>query len=191
MSYKTGSSEGVSIFLSLPEGMTPLFNAEPKSPAGANCKALNRSALPLNSIGEIADLLQRAAAAEGFAPAAWEEWLQSGWKVLLLSRDGGVDFPPEMPTGRILLPVPVFRWSLGQRLDQTWLDLQLPLLLRLLQKSPSRSGLLLCYAENLLRVQSIPKNIPAADVVHFGVWAPPEELAGKGALLCNRNAPAS
>lgn len=186
---KTSSSEGVSVFLSLPEGMAPFFNAEPKSPGSAKCKALCRSDHPFGSVGEITDLIQCAAKEEGFRSTNLEAWFRSGWKVIVLSRDGGVDFPPEMATNRILLPVPVFRWSLGQRLDQTWLDLQIPLLLRLLQKYSASSGVVLCYAENLLKIQALPSQVPPADVVHFGVWAPPEDLAGKGVLLCPRNAP--
>lgn len=186
---KTSSSGGVSVFLSLPEGIAPLFNDEPRLPGLAGCNALSRSDHPLGSIGEIAHLFRRAAKEEGVRSVSLLRWFQSGWKVIVLSRDGGADFPPEMPTNRILLPIPVFRWSLGQRLDQTWLDLQIPVLLRLLQKYPARSGVVFCYAENLLKIQTLPSQIPPADVVHFGVWAPPEDLDGKGVLLCPRNAP--
>ena len=53
--------------------------------------------------------------------------------------DGGGQsrrLPAYAPAGKLLMPIPVFRWSRGQRLDQTLLDLPvmtrtyLPLLLR-------------------------------------------------------------
>ena len=94
-----------------------------------------------------------------------------------------------MPYNRALLPIPVFRWSLGQRLDQTWLDLELPEIYRLLRHSKQKPGIVVCYADNLIKIHSLPSCIPEGDVVSFGVWERPEDLSGKGALLCHRDRP--
>jgi hypothetical protein len=56
-------------------------------------------------------------------------------------------------------------------------------------ESSASSGVVLCYADNLLKIQALPSQVPTADVVHFGVWAQPEDLAVKGCSLCPRNAP--
>ena len=111
------------------------------------------------------------------------------WTILIFSKDGGVNFPPTMPYNRALLPIPVFRWSLGQRLDQTWLDLELPEIYRLLRHSKQKPGIVVCYADNLIKIHSLPSSIPEGDVVSFGIWERPEDLSGRGALLCHRDRP--
>lgn len=44
--------------------------------------------------------------------------------------------PAYAPSGKILTPIPVFRWARGQRIDQNLLELQLPLLEQMISEAP-------------------------------------------------------
>ena len=44
--------------------------------------------------------------------------------------------PSYAPSGKILTPIPVFRWKRGQKLSQNLLDLQLPLYQQIIEKAP-------------------------------------------------------
>ena len=53
-------------------------------------------------------------------------WLASDRRILLHAGGQSRRLPAYAPSGKILTPIPVFRWERGQRLSQTLLDLQLP-----------------------------------------------------------------
>src|SRR5574344_3138632 len=46
--------------------------------------------------------------------------------------------PSYAPSGKILTPIPVFRWERGQRLSQDLLSLQLPLYEHIMDAAPSK-----------------------------------------------------
>ena len=70
-----------------------------------------------------------------------EYWKAHGKKAderLLLLHAGGQSrrLPAYAPSGKILTPIPVFRWERGQRLSQNLLQLQLPLYERIMDSAP-------------------------------------------------------
>ena len=80
---------------------------------------------PLGSGGGTAHLLAEAWRAT--APGeSFDDWLRHSRKLILHAGGQSRRLPAYAPTGKLLMPMPVFRWSRGQRLDQTLLDLQLP-----------------------------------------------------------------
>ncbi len=74
--------------------------------------------------------------------------------------------------GAAMIPVPVFRWQLGQRIDQRLIDLQMPLLEQLLQHAPKQFVQLEAEEARLIvaPVTKLPK-LPEADIVCLAVWA--------------------
>jgi hypothetical protein len=80
---------------------------------------------PLGSGGGTAHLLAAAWRATG-PGLAFGEWLRQGRKLILHAGGQSRRLPAYAPSGKLLMPIPVFRWARGQRLDQTLLDLQLP-----------------------------------------------------------------
>ena len=82
----------------------------------------------------------------------------------------------------MLTPVPVLRWERAQTVDQTLLDLQLALYERILQKAPQGLKTLIASGDVLLRMSEALQDIPEADVVCYGLWAQPSQLAHHGAF---------
>lgn len=44
--------------------------------------------------------------------------------------------PGYAPSGKVLTPIPVFRWARGQRITQDLLSLQLPLYEEIMERAP-------------------------------------------------------
>ena len=55
------------------------------------------------------------------------EWLSSKKRILLHAGGQSRRLPAYAPSGKVLTPIPVFRWARGQRLEQNLLSLQMPL----------------------------------------------------------------
>ncbi len=58
---------------------------------------------------------------------SFDEWLRSDKRILLHAGGQSRRLPGYAPSGKILTPIPVFRWERGQKLNQNLLSLQLPL----------------------------------------------------------------
>ena len=66
----------------------------------------------------------------------FSSWLAAEKRILLHAGGQSRRLPSYAPSGKILTPVPVFRWARGQRLSQNLLSLQLPLYREIMQKAP-------------------------------------------------------
>ena len=116
-------------------------------------------------------------------------WLNQSQKVLIHAGGQSRRLPAYAPAGKILLPVPVFRWSRGQRLNQTLLDLQTPLYRRILAQAPASLRVMVTSGDVLLRTAGALPPLPAADVVCLGVWVTPETASHHGVFFCPRHEP--
>ena len=84
----------------------------------------------------------RAAGRFGFAAcraaeapdAAFADWLGREKRLLLHAGGQSRRLPAYAASGKSLTPIPVFRWARGQRIDQTLLDLQVPLYEKMLER---------------------------------------------------------
>ena len=65
------------------------------------------------------------------------EWLREEKRILLHAGGQSRRLPGYAPSGKILTPIPVFRWARGQRLEQNLLSLQLPLYEQIMEKAPA------------------------------------------------------
>ena len=97
--------------------------------------------------------------------------------------------PGYASSGKVLTPVPVFRWVRGQRIDQTLLDLQVPLYERIMQKAPDSLRTMIVSGDVLLRATEPLQDIPEADVVCYGLWADPVLCSHHGTFLMHRDTP--
>jgi galactokinase/mevalonate kinase-like predicted kinase len=82
--------------------------------------------------------------------------------------------------------MPVLRWKKGQRLDQTLLGLQLPLLEKILDRLPEGMNTLVVSGDVLIRSTGILPEIPQKDVVAFGHWVSPELASRHGIFFTDR-----
>ena len=97
--------------------------------------------------------------------------------------------PAYAPSGKLLTPVPVCRWERGGRIDQTLLDLQLPLYENIMRRAPQSLTYLIASGDVLLRATEPLQDIPEADVVCYGLRATPLQMSHHGVFLMRNDAP--
>ena len=98
--------------------------------------------------------------------------------------------PAYAATGKILTPIPVLRWDVGQQIDQDLLSLQLPLYTKILQQAPPQLHTLIASGDVCLRCdRQLPALPDDADVVCFGLWAEPTLASRHGVFLARHDAP--
>ncbi len=142
----------------------------------------------LGSGGGTAWLLAAAHEAEGTGKT-FGEWLSEEKRVLLHAGGQSRRLPAYAPSGKILTPIPVFRWARGQRIDQSLLDLQLPLYEDIMAKAPASLHTLIASGDVLLRATEPLQDIPEADVVCYGLWAAPQQASHHGMFAMSRQSP--
>ena len=138
----------------------------------------------LGSGGGTAWLLQQAC---GEAPFA--EWLAQDKRILIHAGGQSRRLPSYAVQGKVLMPVPVFRWERGQRLDQTLLDLQLPLYRRLMAMVPDNIHTMVVSGDVLIRTTQPLQPVPDADVVCYGLWLPAATATHHGVFVSSRQSP--
>lgn len=174
--------------LSLPPNVVKTFH-QIASPHWSNIYCTSDPAgKKLGSGGGTAWLLASAYTDEA-KEQSFEQWLAADKRILLHAGGQSRRLPAYAPSGKILTPIPVFRWARGQRIDQTLLDLQLPLYQEILQKAPATLRTLIASGDVLLRATEPLQEIPDADVVCYGLWADPQQASHHGVFLMNRERP--
>lgn len=97
-------------------------------------------------------------------------WLASDRRILLHAGGQSRRLPSYAPSGKILTPIPIFRWERGQKLSQTLLDLQLPLYERVMEAAPDNIHTMIVSGDVYIRADRRLGKIPEADVVCYGLW---------------------
>ena len=125
---------------------------------------------------------------------AFYNWLASEKRILLHAGGQSRRLPSYAPSGKILTPVPVFRWERGQRLSQDLLSLQLPLYEQIMEMAPECLHTMVVSGDVLIRVGgdqrqvSLPP-VPNADVVCYGMWLDASIAKDHGVFLADRRTP--
>ena len=125
----------------------------------------------------------------GDAVSRISRWLPKEKRILLHAGGQGRRLPAYAPSGKILTPVPVFRWARGQKLSQDLLSLQLPLYEKIMEKAPETLHTLIASGDVYLRAKEPLQGIPEADVVCYGLWADPTLATRHGVFATRRDAP--
>lgn len=141
----------------------------------------------LGSGGGTAWLLQACMQHEGYNNPA--DWLKQEKRILLHAGGQSRRLPAYAPSGKILTPIPVYRWGRGQRLTQNLLSLQLPLYEQMMLKAPEGLHTMIVSGDILIRASEPLQNIPAADVVCYGLWVDPSLAKNHGVFVMNRQTP--
>lgn len=95
----------------------------------------------------------------------------------------------DMPVGKILTPIPVFRWARGQKLSQNLLSLQLPLYEEIMHKAPDSLHTLIASGDVYIRNSEPLQDIPEVDVVCIGLWVDPALATNHGVFVSDRQTP--
>jgi galactokinase/mevalonate kinase-like predicted kinase len=144
--------------------------------------------MPLGSGGGTANLLVEAWRATG-AGRGFEGWLRASTKLIIHAGGQSRRLPAYAPTGKLLLPVPVFRWSRGQRLEQSLLDLQVGDYERVARHGDGTFAALIASGDMLLRFTRQLPPFPAVDVLGLGMWMTPERAKDFGVFFSPRSRP--
>ena len=163
-------------------GFSSLFTASPQK-WFASCDPPGGK---LGSGGGIAQLLVDACRAED---QDFSQWIDARKRLVLLAGGQSRRLPAYAAAGKVLMPVPVMRWSHGQRLDQTLLDLQAGDYKRILAQAPGNARVLVASGDVFLKFPEQLPPIPSADVVGFGMMVSPEVASHFGVFFCPRSSP--
>ncbi len=172
------------ILLSLPPNLVDCFHditgADPQE-YFCTCDPIGHR---LGSGGGTAWLLQQACKERTF-----NDWLASDKRIIIHAGGQSRRLPSYAVSGKILMPVPVFRWERGQRLSQTLLDLQLPLYRQLMEKAPDNIHTMVVSGDVYIRATQPLLPVPDADVVCYGLWLPASTATHHGVFVSSRQTP--
>lgn len=122
-------------------------------------------------------------------PQDIQTWMSSNKRIIIHAGGQSRRLPSYAPSGKILTPIPVFRWARGQRIDQTLLDLQLPLLDRMISSAPPDINTLIASGDVYIRCTAPLTPIPNVDVVCYGLWGEPSLATNHGVFVSHRSSP--
>ena len=118
-----------------------------------------------------------------------KEWLAKEKRILLHAGGQSRRLPGYAPSGKILPPIPVFRWARGQKLSQNLLSLQLPLYEEIMHKAPDSLHTLIASGDVYIRNSEPLQDIPDVDVVCYGLWVDPALATNHGVFVSDRQTP--
>ena len=120
---------------------------------------------------------------------SFSTWLASEKRILLHAGGQSRRLPSYAPSGKILTPIPVFRWERGQRLSQDLLSLQLPLYEHIMEEAPDSLHTMIVSGDVLVRATKPLGPIPEADVVCYGLWLDASIAKDHGVFVSDRRTP--
>lgn len=174
--------------LSLPPNLVTCFHeVEQVSPDEyfCTCDPIDQK---LGSGGGTNWLLRKCYEAESHQDETFAHWLAREKRILLHAGGQSRRLPSYAPSGKILTPIPVFRWARGQRISQNLLQLQLPLYERIMREAPASLRTLVASGDVMVRTDKL-QPIPEADVVCYGLWADSSLAQNHGVFLSRRESP--
>jgi len=119
----------------------------------------------------------------------FDTWLENEKRVIIHAGGQSRRLPAYAPMGKSLIPMPVFRWSRGQHLNQRLVHLQSPLFDKLMEQAPAKLNTLIASGDTLIfGGKQLPK-IPEADIVCFGLWLEPERATNHGVFFAKHESP--
>lgn len=117
------------------------------------------------------------------------DWLKKDKRIILHAGGQSRRLPSYATSGKVLTPIPVFRWERGQKLNQTLLSLQVPLYEKIMVKAPERLRTLIASGDVYIRANEALQNIPDADVVCYGLWVDASLAKNHGVFVSDRAKP--
>ena len=141
----------------------------------------------LGSGGGTAWLLQEACRAENVASV--NDWLPKEKHILIHAGGQSKRLPSYAVSGKVLMPLPVFRWERGQRLSQDLMSVQLPLYEKMMAMAPDNIHTMVVSGDVLVRATQPLQPIPEADVVCYGLWLDASVARNHGVFVSDRRSP--
>lgn len=120
---------------------------------------------------------------------SFADWLSSEKRILLHAGGQSRRLPAYAPSGKILTPIPVFRWERGQRLNQDLLSLQIPLYEKIMNAAPKSLHTMVVSGDVYIRATQPLQPIPDADVVCYGLWLDADIAKDHGVFVSSHEKP--
>ena len=118
-----------------------------------------------------------------------ESWLCQEKRILIHAGGQSKRLPSYAVSGKVLMPLPVFRWERGQRLSQNLLSVQLPLYEKMMAMAPDNIHTMVVSGDVLIRATQPLQPIPEADVVCYGLWLDASVAKNHGVFVSSRRTP--
>ena len=116
-------------------------------------------------------------------------WLAQEKRILIHAGGQSKRLPSYAVSGKILIPLPVFRWERGQKLSQDLLSVQLPLYEKMMRMAPDHIHTMIVSGDVLIRATQPLQPIPDADVVCYGLWLDASVARNHGVFVSSRRSP--
>ena len=110
-------------------------------------------------------------------------------RILLHAGGQSRRLPAYAPSGKVLTPIPVFRWERGQRLSQNLLSIQMPLYEHIIKQAPDNIHTMIVSGDVYVRNTQPLQPLPDADVICYGLWIGPDVAKDHGVFVSNRKSP--
>ena len=176
--------------LSLPPNLVSVFHEVTGLPPYEYYCTCDPVGHRLGSGGGTTWLLQEAWRDEcGDSPSSFENWLSREKRILIHAGGQSKRLPGYAVSGKVLMPVPVFRWERGQKLSQDLLSLQLPLYEKMMAMAPEGIHTMVVSGDVLIRATQPLQPIPDADVVCYGLWLDASVAKNHGVFVSSRQTP--
>ena len=128
-------------------------------------------------------------AMKGDKAETFDEWLAKEKRILVHAGGQSKRLPSYAVSGKVLMPLPVFRWERGQKLSQNLLSVQLPLYEKMMQMAPENIHTMIVSGDVLIRATQPLQAIPQADVVCYGLWLDASVAKNHGVFVSDRRSP--
>jgi len=125
----------------------------------------------------------------GVRSEEFDSWLSREKRILIHAGGQSKRLPSYAVSGKILIPIPVFRWERGQKLSQNLLSVQLPLYEKMMQMSPDSIHTMIVSGDVLIRATQPLQPVPDADVVCYGLWLDASVAKNHGVFVSSRRTP--
>lgn len=119
----------------------------------------------------------------------FDDWLSREKRILIHAGGQSKRLPSYAVSGKILIPIPVFRWERGQKLSQNLLSVQLPLYEKMMRMAPEGIHTMIVSGDVLIRATQPLQPIPDADVVCYGLWLDASVAKNHGVFVSSRRSP--
>ena len=145
----------------------------------------------LGSGGGTAWLLQEAYRSQASEDGSqeFEAWLAKEKRILIHAGGQSKRLPSYAVSGKVLMPLPVFRWERGQKLSQDLMSVQLPLYEKMMAAAPESLHTMVVSGDVLIRTTQPLQPIPDADVVCYGLWLDASVAKNHGVFVSDRQSP--
>ena len=145
----------------------------------------------LGSGGGTAWLLQEAWRTENLELKIerFDSWLGQEKRILIHAGGQSKRLPSYAVSGKVLMPLPVFRWERGQKLSQDLMSVQLPLYEKMMAAAPEKLHTMVVSGDVLIRATQPLQPVPDADVVCYGLWLDASVAKNHGVFVSDRRTP--